>query len=68
MEDVLPVIFGLLALALSVAIIIGFFVIVSRLGVLVEQGKSQEALLRAILQASKRTSAASPAAGNRIHF
>ena len=68
MEDVLPVILGLLSLALSVAIIIGFFVIVSRLGVLVEQGKSQEALLRAILQASKKTPAASPAAGNRIHF
>lgn len=68
MEDVLPALFGLLAFALSVAIIIGFFAIVSRLGVLVEQGKSQEALLRAILQASKKTPAASPVAGNRIHF
>ena len=59
--------FALIWLVLAVSVLVGFFLIVSRLGALVKSAKEQEALLRLIANASAKTASRTPAARPNPH-
>lgn len=59
--------FALIWLVLAVSVLVGFFLIVSRLGALVKIAKEQEALLRLIANASAKTASRTPTARPNPH-